>query len=729
MNMILIIIRISYLFFIGKGMTKFKFNPIKYACFCLPVMGLAMPIAAAEGDNDDVMVVTASGVEQRFKDAPASISVITAEQLEKNIGTAATDLTTILEQVAGVSKAIGTDVSTGVQLRGMPAAYTLLLVDGKRIGSSNGLKTTQQNYFDDINWIPVESIERIEVVRGPMSTLYGSDAMGGVINIITKKNNKDWNGALTVGTRQPEDSNRGDTTTYTGTVGGPLGNGFTLRMNGSWNKRDADKSETSALRWGSGQEGKKRYNYGAELGWDINDSHQITLGTTQGTEEGIQGETASGDEINLRGVSKLERENYSADYRGLFDFGSVRLSAYENKYKNAASNVPIISNGVSVGTHDTKIKGKDQIIEGNINLPLELWLSHNVTIGGQWMKEELNNPRSMGVTVGTATYGDHTGEATSKGVFIEDQIGLLDELTLTVGARYDDTEYGTQTTPRAYLVYQANDYLTLKGGYSEGFKAPTIRQASPGFIETSQGAGCNGYAEYTGGGCYITSQGNLKPEKSQNWEVGALFNYEGWDAGITFFDSRFKDKLATAAIGYIPGDTSGRFWLERVNLDSARTQGVEGNLTIPLISEPKGQFLQKLTLRNNYTRMIKAEDSEGVMLVTTPKFTSYSSLDWGVTQNFDVSFTAHYYGKMLGLNSKADQESRGNTATARIRNAYTLYGLSGQYKITKNFRINAGVDNLFDKNPVSSQPSGSATSGNNYYVAGRTYYASLTASF
>ncbi|MEJ1268091.1 TonB-dependent receptor plug domain-containing protein [Pantoea ananatis] len=118
-------------------------------------------------DSEDVMVVTASAIEQRLKDAPASISVITAEQLERDIGKSATDLADILERVAGVTKAIGTDVSSGIQLRGMPAAYTLLLVDGKRIGSSNGIKSTQQNYFDDINWIPVDAIERIEVVREP----------------------------------------------------------------------------------------------------------------------------------------------------------------------------------------------------------------------------------------------------------------------------------------------------------------------------------------------------------------------------------------------------------------------------------------------------------------------------------------------------------------------------------------------------------------------------------
>lgn len=699
----------------------------------IPIIVLSCP-AFAEGNetenSDDVMVVTASAIEQRIKDAPASISVISAEELQQNVGKSSTDLADILSRVTGVSKAIGTDVSSGIQIRGMPAAYTLLLVDGKRIGSSNGIKSTQQNYFDDINWLPVDSIERIEVVRGPMSALYGSDAMGGVVNIITKKNNKtDWHGALSVGTRQPKDSSRGDTNTWTGTVGGPLGNGFDLRLSGSWNKRNADTSDTSNLRFGSGLEGKKVYNYGAELGWDINDNHRLSVSTLQGKEEGIQGASNTGELIDLRGINKLERQNYTVDYVGLFDFGSTKLSAYENKYKNAASNVPIISNGAAVGTEDTKLWSRERIVEGDINLPFELLLPQNLTIGGQWKKEELDNPRSIGtVSSSPLTYGQSYGEAISKGIFVEDQIDLIDDLTLTLGLRRDKTQHGDKTTPRAYLVWNATDSLTFKGGYSEGFKAPSIRQASLGFIETSRGAGCNGYAEYTGGGCYTMGNDDLKPEKSNNWEIGALYDYQGWSAGLTFFDSRFKDKIATSPVGYIYGPNNG-FWMERVNLDSAHTRGIEGNLTIPLLSEPKGQWLQKLSLSNNFTRMIKAEDSLGVMLVTTPKLTTWSSLDWQVTNDLSVEFTAQHYSKMLGLDSEADQASRGPTATARIRNAYTIYGLSGHYKATKNLRFNVGVDNLFDKDPTPTAPSGSNLSGNNYYVPGQTFYASLTASF
>lgn len=707
-------------------MTKFKLNSLMITGTLLPLLTIAAP-TFAEDDDEDLIVVTASAIQQSLRDAPASISVVTAEEIEKNIGKSATDLADVLDQLAGVTKAIGTDVSSGVQLRGMPAGYTLILVDGKRIGSSNGTKTTQQNYFDDLNWIPVEAVERIEIVRGPMSSLYGSDAMGGVINIITKKNKTDWGGSLSVGTRQPEGSRAGDTHTYTGTLSGPLGNGFNLRLNGSWNKRDADKSETNSLRWGSGTEGKKRTTYGAELGWDINDNHTVTIGALHGKEEAIQGSTIAGTPINPRGANEVERKNYSIDYKGLFDFGSMKLAAYQNKYENYVENVTTYDENRNPYTADFTLWNKDTIVEGDVNIPFEFIFPQSFTFGGQWMKQELYNPRSMGANQ-YAPSTSHNAEADSFGLFAENRTDLMDDLLLTLGVRYDHTDFGNEVTPRAFLVYHANDYLTFKGGYSEGFKAPTLRQSSPGFVEESRGAGCNGYSDYTGGGCFIVSEGDLKPEKSKSWEIGTLFDYEGWSAGVTFFDNRFEDKIATERMGYIPGDPSGRYWLKRVNLDSARTQGIEGHLNIPLISEPQGPWLNRLTWRNTFTRMTKAEDNKGVMLVTTPKITTFSALDWQVDEKTSFTFNAHLYGKMLGLGSAADEAARGSTATARIRNSYVIYGLSGQYRATKNVRFNAGIDNLFDRDPVNDASSGTI-SGSNYYVPGRTFYASVTTSF
>src|SRR5690606_670084 len=128
----------------------------------------------------DTVVVTASGFEQDIKSAPASISVITREDLEEK---AITDLASALRDVEGIDVrgSTGKTGNLNVSMRGMPSEYTLVLIDGRR---QNAAGNVTPNGFDDTSTgfiPPISAIERIEVIRGPMSTLYGSDAMGGVI--------------------------------------------------------------------------------------------------------------------------------------------------------------------------------------------------------------------------------------------------------------------------------------------------------------------------------------------------------------------------------------------------------------------------------------------------------------------------------------------------------------------------------------------------------------------
>lgn len=171
-------------------MAKARLNPLANLLrggLCVPLF-IAAPVMAAEGD--DVMVVTASATEQNLKDAPASISVITREDLAKK---PIQNLKDILQEVPGVQLTNEGDNRKGVSIRGLDSSYTLILVDGKRVSSRTAV--FRHNDYD-LSWVPAEAIERIEVVRGPMSSLYGSDALGGVVNIITRKVGKEWHGSL-----------------------------------------------------------------------------------------------------------------------------------------------------------------------------------------------------------------------------------------------------------------------------------------------------------------------------------------------------------------------------------------------------------------------------------------------------------------------------------------------------------------------------------------------------
>ena len=126
---------------------------------------------------EEDLVVTATRTEQAVSTAPASISVVAGRDLQQRpVG----DLTDALRDLPGVSLSAGSQGRRGIQIRGMESSYTLVLVDGKRVSSSEAV--FRHNDYD-IGLVPVEAIDRIEVVRGGMSALYGSEALGGVIEV------------------------------------------------------------------------------------------------------------------------------------------------------------------------------------------------------------------------------------------------------------------------------------------------------------------------------------------------------------------------------------------------------------------------------------------------------------------------------------------------------------------------------------------------------------------
>lgn len=174
--------------------------------------------SAAETTATDTMVVTASGFQQRIQDSAASISVVTREQIENK---AYTDITDALKDVPGVV-VTGGGSHSDISIRGMSAKYTLILVDGKRV-DTRGTRPNSDGSGIEQGWLPpLAAIERIEVVRGPMSSLYGSDAMGGVINVITRKVGKEWHGTVRADATLQEDSNSGDIYQTDAYASGPL---------------------------------------------------------------------------------------------------------------------------------------------------------------------------------------------------------------------------------------------------------------------------------------------------------------------------------------------------------------------------------------------------------------------------------------------------------------------------------------------------------------------------
>lgn len=208
------------------------------------------------------VVVSAAGYEQKITDAPASISVVTAEELSKRPYTTLLDAVRDLEGVDIGETRDKTGQGT-ISMRGMGAEYTLVVVNGRRVSNHGDIYPNNfgGNQFNHIP--PLEAIERIEVIRGPAATLYGADALGGVINIITRKNAKNWSGSVTVSQTIQEESVWGDDTTVDLYASGPLVPGvLSASVRGSWYDKEESTPVFASVYDPAGGEHKRSLGFG-----------------------------------------------------------------------------------------------------------------------------------------------------------------------------------------------------------------------------------------------------------------------------------------------------------------------------------------------------------------------------------------------------------------------------------------------------------------------------------
>ncbi|WP_047218650.1 TonB-dependent receptor domain-containing protein [Delftia lacustris] len=648
------------------------------------------------------VVVTASGTAVDIKEAPASISVITREDIERK---PVTSIGELLSTIPGVTGGLsGTGAQSKIKLRGLPEKYTLILVDGKRQGNSAGINYRDDLGSQDLDWISPEMIERIEVVRGPMSSLYGSDAMGGVINIITRKIGKRWSGSTTLNYSKPSDSDRGDTRQLGFNISGPLSDKFGLRLGGNYTDRAADESTGGFPGTYQSTAGSRKQNLNALLNWQLTPDQVIGIEAAQGIQRatGSDARTASGDQVVYPwGLSKLEQTKFGLSHDGRWGDLTSKLNLVHNKYEDK---------GDTIGNNS-----KETTLDGRIDKPLKLWgLDQAMTLGMQWRRESLDNRDTIGLApidyAGRPVSGSGLS-ATTWALFGEDQIFLRENLALTLGLRMDHHQkYGNNWSPRAYLVYHPASEWTVRGGVSRGFRAPNLKENSASAATQSGGNGCRSLAGmgWTSTsvnadgtrGCYMAGNPDLQPETSTNFELGTSWDRNGWALGATYFHTNFKNKIDYQPLGFY----NGFWWTRMANAQRARTRGLEGFVNVPLA---KG-----LTWNTNITKMFESKNlSTGASLLAVPELSIYSSLQWQIRQGWSAMFSARHVGKEVVTTG---------TATTFAK-AYTTFDVSMNYNVTDSMTLRAGIINLTDKE--------TRTIGANYDNGGRTYFVGMTARF
>ena len=253
----------------------FKNKPLLVAILAASIPATA---AAQEKELDVVTVTSAAGYEQKLTDAPASISIITSEDLRTRPYTSLIDAVRELEGV-DIGETRDKTGQASISMRGMGSDYTLILINGRRQNNHGNIYPNSfgGNQFNHIP--PLDAIERIEVIRGPASTLYGADAMGGVINIITKGVSDTWSGSITHSRTVQEDDNYGNDITTDFSATGPLiKNVLGLSVRGSAYNRLESNPEYDSVTDPSGTKHNRSLGFGG--GGRTVDNENFALGAT-----------------------------------------------------------------------------------------------------------------------------------------------------------------------------------------------------------------------------------------------------------------------------------------------------------------------------------------------------------------------------------------------------------------------------------------------------------------
>ena len=745
----------------------------KLPLFPLAVLPLTLAAAFAHADGDtvvegaslDTVYVTA---EKQLQQS-LGVSRISNEDIEKR--PAVNDISELVRTMPGVN--LTGNTATGqrgnkrqIDLRGMGPENTLILIDGKPVHSRQSERISmrgERNTRGDSNWVPVEEIESITVLRGPAAARYGSGAMGGVVNIVTKKVPKEFKGQINLYANQPQNSKEGETRRIGFNLGGPIVQdvlGF--RIYGNLNKTDADSADINAGRSGrlvaAGVEGVRNKDIAGRLQWKISPSQTLVFDSSYSR----QGNIYNGDTQNsnppantlalyngLVGskaeTARLYRSAFSLTHDGAWDWGDTKnIISYE---RTTNSHLPEGLAGGPEGSYTgldfVQSRLKNLRFSSEANIPFKLGVDNVLTVGAEFTDSKLDDPASNSQSLTDRIPGgpgrlprvivntfpgvsEHRGSKTSQrnwAAYIEDNISLTGKTHLIPALRFDHNSVsGGNWSPALNFSQQIGENWLIKGGIARAYKAPNLYQSNPEFILYTRGLGCPLAAGGRSLSCYYMGNANLKPETSVNKEIGAEFTRNGWQASATYFHNAYRNKIV---IGERPLaiNSNGNWLLEWSNTPKATIEGIEGNLVLPLHDTLKWS--------NNFTYMRKSVDAKGNPLSLVPKYTINSTLAWTPNERFDANLTFTHYGRTKPRSVAVnDIELHGQGNIAKLSDSqaqvspYGIWGINAGYNWNKRVAVRGGISNLFDKK-LYRTGNGAQT----YNEHGRAFYGSLKVSF
>ncbi|MGA1844743.1 MAG: TonB-dependent receptor plug domain-containing protein [bacterium] len=623
-------------------------------CFvCLPIvnaqegigMGDVDPVLEEENEGGikkitlPEVVVTATRMETPAREIASSYSVVSGEDMDTAQSRAVIEA---LRDIPGLDpvQVGGLGGNSNIKIRGAETRHTLVLIDGVEVNDPISIDRSS-----NFSGLLIDNIDRIEVLRGPQSALYGSDAIGGVINIITQKGEGDPKVSLS--------NEMGSFDSYRGAL--RISRGTDL-MNYSigLSRYYTDGISAAAKEYGNTErDGYENTTASARLGLTPTQEFGVDLMVRHIDAEGDMDNSGGtdGDDINYvftthQSFLKIEPRLSLFDMRWNQKLG-FSYAKHQRHYSNGTD--PNHPADLSQNSYES------DMVSFNWQHDIEIHPSHTLTIGLLEYEEERGQYQEYSESI-WGPYADSKDDLTARtvGCFLQDHITLDDRFVATLGVRVDDYKsFGTEETYRIASAYRVNTMGTrLKASYGTGFKAPSLYQL---------------YSPLYGSPA-------LEPEKSYGWDCG--IEQGVWNdkvvTGITFFRNRFREMIT------FDWDT----W-KYENIQKARSQGIECMLS--------ARPADDLTLKGSYTYTDTEDLSTGESFLHRARNRFSLGADYALAEKGTAHLEVRYVGR------RYDNDYSTSPATRIILREYVLVNLSASYSVTESFQVFGRVDNLLDE--------------------------------
>ena len=666
--------------------------------FCLSAQSVQKEAALQE------VVVTGTGTQHLLKDAPVQTEVISHRQLQQFAGKSIEDILSGLTASFAFNE---NDMGSHLQMNGLGNSYVLILVDGRRLHGDNGGE-------NDLSLIDPHNIEKIEIVKGASSALYGSDAIAGVINIITRKHREQ--GLMLENTSRV--GSYGDIRQHNGIA---LNFGkfssytnFQLQHSDGW--QNTSEEALSQTEYHITDSRNKTVN--RHTNWQLAEhlTYQLTPKIELYADGSIYWKRIYRPCGKHPGVDvktyDMQYNNASISVGGKWKLNETDVITLDADWKRHAYKYVYTDTTLTDGyvngrftnyfpyfPGDKELQSDQRLtqisLKGVFALPYEQMLSAGFDYRYDWLEAP------MRVKGGKAT--DNT-----QAIYVQDEWALLNPLYLTAGLRLTRNEgFGTRLTPKLSAMLKLGE-LRLRATWSQGYKTPTPKELHYQYIRNM-----NGVYLYLG-------NTDLKAQTSNYFGVSAEYTLGHLTMTLSGYYNKVDNMIALVTIptSEAPGDLIVQYDPMRVrqyqNMEDAKTYGIDFTARYQTKHFTAGGSYSYLD-----TKAHQYDSDHDVMQEVTIDGMAHHKANWYVTWNHDFSKLYHLgigiYGRM---SSKRYYQIDGNGK------GYQIWRLATTHQFGKNLRLEAGIDNIF--NYIDKTPHGLHLGTT---TPGTTVYASLTVRF